>query len=913
MARPDGDIDGKDQEYSVVELPLVGDVASLPQAPPTQCFPATGPRQQRAQQQEVSGNIPWNTKKRKIEEAEPATPPLPSTGASESSAQQGTEGEDSTGRFFEGTAVLALLPNNTLTEWRVLHMTVIDFGSGREASLLVECTEGDAVKLRAPIEWQGTEAATQERLGQGCQTDLELHFNCQQLLVDAAADKELQRLQPSLCGQGAVVNEPALDLEQQVSPASHDSCLLRPIRQHATGKQGLYRTLMLEQKGLTLKEFKARANDPLNAPPAGADLETLERKYWKNVVLNPPLYGADVPGSLFDEECKAWNLGHLESVLSSTMEKHGVVIPGVNSTYLYVGSWRSTFAWHTEDLDLHSVNYLHFGAPKTWYVVPPAHRARFELLMQGLLPELFRACPEFLRHKELVVSPSLLQAHSIPVVRVVQQPGEFVVTYPGAYHCGFNQGFNCAESVNFATKTWVDIGAVAGTCACRQDTVRMDMRMFADYMSPDLREEWMASDSSSEDASPAPSSAAAASQLDSSASDDGVEVEEEEEVEEAVVDSDSDYEQPGEERDSVERPARPRKRRPGVTLAAVALPAKRARAPHTPAEKGRERGREPGRPTAAAARSRSAELVAAKGGPARVAVANVKAQQQGSRSAAGTAGAQRAAAGGAAAGRKAADVRSERLKRRQQRVGNEVWDSRLERRLRRVAQQAQHKPARAERSGRQGEVPAGAPAMAGLDTLGLAGAQAVAGKALVPPGDSMQSEQEACEALMPLPHCDDSLGMAPGSSAAGAAGAALAVRLVDEEVSAGHAGRAGDAEDDVAGLPLWTGGSPATFDLPVASAAAAGLAGETDRRDVMMAFKADWPCSNGSTRPMAFAARAGGLDGAPGVTTSVAGPKLGARLGAGGRRLLGAVHAGAASVLPVFLNTRARIASADEK
>lgn len=34
--------------------------------------------------------------------------------------------------------------------------------------------------------------------------------------------------------------------------------------------------------------------------------------------------------------------------------------------------------------------------------------------------------------QELVVSPSLLQAHNIPVVRVEQHPGEFVVTYPGA-------------------------------------------------------------------------------------------------------------------------------------------------------------------------------------------------------------------------------------------------------------------------------------------------------------------------------------------------------------------------------------------------------------------------------------------------------------------------------------------------
>ena len=54
---------------------------------------------------------------------------------------------------------------------------------------------------------------------------------------------------------------------------------------------------------------------------------------------------------------------------------------------------------HTEDMDLASVNYLHYGAPKSWYCIPPAHRERFERLLQGLLPDMFRACPEFLRHK----------------------------------------------------------------------------------------------------------------------------------------------------------------------------------------------------------------------------------------------------------------------------------------------------------------------------------------------------------------------------------------------------------------------------------------------------------------------------------------------------------------------------------
>lgn len=95
--------------------------------------------------------------------------------------------------------------------------------------------------------------------------------------------------------------------------------------------------------------------------------DLLERAFWSAVTLNPPLYGADTPVSFFDEEVEGWNIRDLGCLL----RQHNVPrIPGVTTPMTYFGMWKSFFSWHVEDMDLFSINYMHFGAPKVH--IPPS-------------------------------------------------------------------------------------------------------------------------------------------------------------------------------------------------------------------------------------------------------------------------------------------------------------------------------------------------------------------------------------------------------------------------------------------------------------------------------------------------------------------------------------------------------------
>uniref|UniRef100_A0A4W4FLJ4 [histone H3]-trimethyl-L-lysine(9) demethylase n=1 Tax=Electrophorus electricus TaxID=8005 RepID=A0A4W4FLJ4_ELEEL len=271
-----------------------------------------------------------------------------------------------------------------------------------------------------------------------------------------------------------------------------DLLIPAPIQQVVTGQSGLFTQYNIQKKAMTVKEFRKTANSDKFCSPRYDDFEELERKYWKNVTFNPPIYGADVNGTLYDPDVNEWNIGRLRTILDTVESDSGITIEGVTTPYLYFGMWKTTFAWHTEDMDLYSINYLHFGEPKSWYTVPPEHGKRLERLAKGFFPGSSQNCEAFLRHKMTLISPSILRKYGIPFEKITQEAGEFMVTFPYGYHAGFNHGFNCAESTNFATMRWIDYGKQAILCSCRKDMVKISMDVFVRKFQPERYDLWLA-------------------------------------------------------------------------------------------------------------------------------------------------------------------------------------------------------------------------------------------------------------------------------------------------------------------------------------------------------------------------------------------------------------------------------------
>uniref|UniRef100_A0A8C3S9Y4 [histone H3]-trimethyl-L-lysine(4) demethylase n=1 Tax=Chelydra serpentina TaxID=8475 RepID=A0A8C3S9Y4_CHESE len=298
-----------------------------------------------------------------------------------------------------------------------------------------------------------------------------------------------------LCGSGN--DEDRLLLCDGCDDSYHTFCLIPPLHdvpkgdwrcpqclaqecnkpQEAFGFEQAARDYTLRTFGEMADAFKS---DYFNMPVHMVPTELVEKEFWRLVsTIEEDVtveYGADIASKEFgsgfpvrDRKIKfrpeeeeyldsGWNLNNMPVMEQSVLAHITADICGMKLPWLYVGMCFSSFCWHIEDHWSYSINYLHWGEPKTWYGAPGYAAEQLEDVMKKLAPELFVSQPDLLHQLVTIMNPNTLMAHGVPVYRTNQCAGEFVITFPRAYHSGFNQGFNFAEAVNFCTVDWLPLG-----------------------------------------------------------------------------------------------------------------------------------------------------------------------------------------------------------------------------------------------------------------------------------------------------------------------------------------------------------------------------------------------------------------------------------------------------------------------
>lgn len=241
---------------------------------------------------------------------------------------------------------------------------------------------------------------------------------------------------------------------------------------------GIYSLKKFQERAADFKEGyfnKKMPFDPVLNCPRPVTEDDIEREFWRLVAsLEETVeveYGADIHstthGSGFPTIEKnpqdpystdPWNLNIMPLHADSLFRHIKSDISGMTVPWLYVGMVFSTFCWHNEDHYAYSANYQHFGSTKTWYGIPGEDADRFEQAMRDAVPELFETQPDLLFQLVTLLTPEQLKKAGVRVYALDQRAGQFVITFPQAYHAGFNHGFNFNEAVNFAPNDWEPAG-----------------------------------------------------------------------------------------------------------------------------------------------------------------------------------------------------------------------------------------------------------------------------------------------------------------------------------------------------------------------------------------------------------------------------------------------------------------------
>ncbi|KAG9352857.1 hypothetical protein JZ751_017433 [Albula glossodonta] len=213
--------------------------------------------------------------------------------------------------------------------------------------------------------------------------------------------------------------------------------------QEAFGFEQAYRDYSLRSFGDMADSFKS---DYFNMPVHMVPTELVEKEFWRLVsTIEEDVtveYGADIASKEFgsgfpirngrfkvapeDEarQCSpkerdylscGWNLNNLPVMDPSVLTHVTADICGMKLPWLYVGMCFSSFCWHIEDHWSYSINYLHWGEPKTWYGAPGYAAEQLEEVMKKLAPELFHSQPDLLHQLVTIMNPNTLMAHGVPM------------------------------------------------------------------------------------------------------------------------------------------------------------------------------------------------------------------------------------------------------------------------------------------------------------------------------------------------------------------------------------------------------------------------------------------------------------------------------------------------------------------
>jgi hypothetical protein len=247
------------------------------------------------------------------------------------------------------------------------------------------------------------------------------------------------------------ISEPRVFSMEQYLPLH-----LNSVHRHAP----IFEVISRRKKEIPISKYEHKLTDESPNHRIPEEVMLNRGRTWHDIINENPggevYYSSD---NEVDDKLRSYlglgdpNLDKLSGNLLFDSHQHVI---GIHTPYLYLGNPYTLFALHQEDYCALSLNFHHKGAPKMWRVTCPFDFDKVESLIartEGLLNGEYM-CSQKVRHSSVFVSEGAFELAGVRSILVRQKPGEMIVTWPLAYHQGWNEGANVCEAIAYGTESW---------------------------------------------------------------------------------------------------------------------------------------------------------------------------------------------------------------------------------------------------------------------------------------------------------------------------------------------------------------------------------------------------------------------------------------------------------------------------